>query len=271
VVVVVACEDGQLGRIAIPDGAPGPRQVTLSNVPAGDDCGVAELRDGANSTVRVTISGLPTDRFVILPAQQRTIDVDDAYDWNVGALTVTKVVDGPLAARRGSVTVTVACSNGAQGGGTYAPGAELTPIVMAGLPAWTTCRIEEPANGAAPGVGAVTSGAPQTVTIAPGSGAAATVTNTYVEVEVRGETASNDGGRIAFGGSESRRLGFLGLLVLIAGLALVATARYASAARTTAAAAASTTSSIDPSASTSTTSSPSSSAASWDGSRDGPA
>ena len=113
VVVVVACEDGQLGRIDIAAGAPGPRSVTLSAVPAGNDCGVAELEDGSNATVTATVTGLPDGNFVLFPAEDRTISIDDEYDWNPGSLLVTKVIDGPEAAHRAAIVLSVGCSNGA--------------------------------------------------------------------------------------------------------------------------------------------------------------
>jgi hypothetical protein len=219
VVVVVACEDGQLARIDLAAGAAGPGSANLSAVPAGDDCGVAELADGSNTTVSATVSGLPDGLFVILPAEDRTISIDNRYDLNPGALQVTKVIDGPLAARRSAITLTIACSNGISASRTYAPGAELTPILIEDLPAGTTCRLEEPDNGSAPGVGDVTVGAPQGVTIAPGMLTSATVRNTFVEVEVKAEQATN-GNDLATTGTDARGLGGAGFLALALGLML---------------------------------------------------
>lgn len=221
VVVAVACEDGQLSVLNIPAGAPGPRTATLSNVPAGADCGVIELEDGSNAAVTASVTGLPDGLFVILPAEDRTIDVVDTYAFNPGSVSVTKAISGPLAAKRTAVTVTVACSNGASTSRTFAPGADPTPIELSGLPAFATCRIEEPVNGEATGVGAVTKGAPQTVTVAPGATTAALVQNIYVPVEVKAETITNGGGGLARTGTDPRPLGRLGLALLALGAALV--------------------------------------------------
>jgi TQXA domain-containing protein len=220
VVVVAACEDGQIDGLEIPAGAPGPRTVTLSAVPAGDDCGVIELADGSNAAVTATVTGLPDGAFVIEPGQDRSIEVDDSYAFNPGTLTVTKAIGGSLAARRTAVTVTVACSNGASTSRTFAPGVDPTPIAMTGLPAFTTCRIEEPVNGEATGVGAITKGAPQTATVAPGATTAAVVQNLYVPVEVKAETVTNGNG-LARTGGDPWPLVRLGLALLALGAALL--------------------------------------------------
>ena len=225
VVVVVGCEDGQLAGLRIPAGAPGPRTVSLTNVPAGADCGVAELVDGSNAAVTATVTGLPDGLFVILPAEDRTIDVVDTYAFNAGTVSVTKAISGPLAAKRTAVTVTVACSNGAATSRTFAPGVDPTPIELTGLPAFTTCRIEEPVNGEATGVGAVTKGAPQTVTVGPGATTTAVVQNIYVPVEVKAEQITNGGADLARTGTDPRPLSRLGLVLLALGAALLGSVR----------------------------------------------
>ena len=184
VVVVASCEDGQLDRIDLPAGAAGPASVTLSGVPAGDDCGVAELADGSNAAVTATVTGLPDGRFVILPAdgapsRSRTTTV------NPGSLEVTKTIDGPAVAGRSTSTLTIGCADGTQVTRTLDPAASPSPIFIDDLPAGTTCRIEEPENGAATGIGVITSGAPRTVTIEAGVATTAVVRNTYVEVAGR--------------------------------------------------------------------------------------
>lgn len=219
VVVVVACEDGQLARIDIPAGASGPRTATLNGVPAGDDCGVAELATGANATVKVRVTGLPDGLFVLLPAEDRTISIVDDYRWNPGALLVTKVIDGPVAARRGAISLTIGCSNGAQVSRTFDPGVTPTPILIQDLPAGTVCSLTEPGNGAGSGVGDVTIGAPQSITIAPGGVSAAVVRNTFVEVEVLAAETTNGG--LAKTGTDALRLGGLGLLLLALGATLM--------------------------------------------------
>jgi hypothetical protein len=220
VALVVACENGASQRIDIPAGAPGPGSATINGVPSGDDCGVAELEDGSTAAVAVTVTGLPPGLFTLLPAEDRTIDVVDAYSWKPGSLVVTKVIDGPEAARRGAVTLAIACSNGAQASTTYQPGDALTPIVLDNLPAGTTCRLEEPTNGSTNGVGDVTGGAPQTITILPGFMTSAVVRNTFVPVEVLAETVTNGDG-LATTGTDARGLTTLGLVLL--GLGLFAT------------------------------------------------
>jgi TQXA domain-containing protein len=221
VVVVVACEDGQIAGLRIPAGAPGPRTASLTNVPAGADCGVVELADGSNAAVNASVTGLPDGLFVILPAEDRTIDVVDTYAFNAGTVTVTKAISGPLAAQRTAVTVSVACSNGVTTSRTFAPGVDPSPITLSGLPAFATCRIEEPVNGEATGVGAVTKGAPQTVTVAPGATTAAVVQNIYVPVEVKAETITNGGPDLARTGTDPWPLARLGLLALGIGAALL--------------------------------------------------
>jgi hypothetical protein len=220
VVVVVACEDGQINGLRIPAGAPGPRTASLSNVPAGDDCGVAELADGSNAAVTASVSGLPEGLFVILPAEDRTIDVVDTYAFNPGSLSVSKVIGGSLASRRTAVTVDIGCSNGVSTSRTFAPGVDPTPIEMTELPAFTTCRIEEPVNGEATGVAAVTRGAPATVTIAPGATTAATVENLYVPVEVEPNQQTN-GNDLARTGTDPWPLARLGFALLALGAALL--------------------------------------------------
>lgn len=219
VAVVVGCEDGQLARIDIPAGASGPRGAELHNVPAGAECGVAELADGSNNAVHATVTGLPASRFVILPAEHRSIAITDSYDWNPGSLVVTKVIDGSEAARRGPVMVTAACSNGAQASSTFPPGTQPTPLLLGNLPKGTTCRVEEPQNGAVTGVGDVTVGAPQTVAIGPGATSAVLVHDTFVPVEVLADQTTNRG-RLATTGNDGRGLAELGSLVLALGAAL---------------------------------------------------
>lgn len=217
VVVAVACEDGQHERIVIPAGDPGPGSATLESVPAGTDCGVAELSDGSNQAVTATVTGLPDGRFVILPAQVVDLEIDNSYSWNPGSLVVNKVIDGPEAARRSAVTFTVACSNGAQQSATVAPGAAPQPIVLTDLPAFTTCRIEEPVNGEVIGVGVITVGTPQQVMIDPGGATTETITNTYVPVEVHG--ATTNAGSLARTGTDPRPLTLVGLVLVAVGLA----------------------------------------------------
>jgi hypothetical protein len=225
VVVVVACEDGQINGLTIPAGAPGPRTASLGNVPAGDDCAVAELADGSNAAVTASVTGLPDGLFVILPAEDREIDVVDTYAFNPGSLSVSKVIDGPLAASRAAVTIEVACSNGATASRTFAPGVDPTPIEMTGLPAFTTCRVEEPVNGETTGVAAVTRGAPQTVTVAPGATTAATVENLYVPVEVKPNQQTNNGADLARTGTDPRPLGRFGVLAVVGGLLVLGALR----------------------------------------------
>ena len=219
VTVVVACEDGQIGQIDIPAGDPGPGSATLEDVPAGDDCGVSELADGSTSAVTATVTGLPEGLFVLLPAESRSISITNSYGWNPGSLQVTKLIDGPEATRRGAVSLTLGCSNGATLSRTFDPAVTPAPIVLSGIPAFATCTVSEPLNGAVTGVGVITNGAPQTVTIAPGAMSNAVVRNTYVDVEVKGATATNGDG-LARTGTDPRRLAALGLLLLLIGTAV---------------------------------------------------
>ncbi len=183
--------------------------------------GVAELEDGSTAAVTATVTGLPAGRFVLLPAEDRSISITNTYGWNPGSVQVTTVIDGPEAARRGPVAITVGCSNGANVSQTFDPGVSPTPIVLTGVPAFATCHIEEPFSGAVTGVGVITNGVPTTLTVGPGSVAAATVRNTYVPVEVKAETTTNGDG-LARTGTDPRPLAALGFLLLFSGLAVTA-------------------------------------------------
>ena len=89
--------------------------------------------------------------------------------------------------------------------------------MLANLPAGTVCTLREPGNGAGPGVGDVTVGAPQSITILPGTASSVIVRNTFVQVEVKAETTTN--GNLATTGSDPRRLTQLGFLLFAVGIA----------------------------------------------------
>ena len=183
VVVQVDCTDGTTATLTVPAGTPaGTTSLPALTVPFGTRCAVTETATGATPAVDVTTAFDPGA--VVDVNGPTTVTVTNTYTVHPGRLIVTKAVSGDGADLRGPVTIQAECAGTVVGTATFLPGAELTPLIVAALPAGTSCTVSEPANGAITGVVDVATeiAPPDPVIIPAGADAAVAVSNTYTSI-----------------------------------------------------------------------------------------
>ncbi|MCC3266471.1 DUF5979 domain-containing protein [Arthrobacter gengyunqii] len=156
------------------DGGTGPAAISaraVVTVPTGS----VYLYDGATSGVDAAQKLILADTRDLSSAASAT-----ATFYEVGALTVTKSIEGPAAGSQGAVVISIDCGPGYQF--TFNIAAETTGAsseTFTDIPAGTACTITEPTNGTTASVQVSTTIVPTAVTIPSGSTATATVTDTY--------------------------------------------------------------------------------------------
>jgi hypothetical protein len=225
----------------IPAGTEDPT-LRLYELPAGAECTVTETVDGSNGQTSVAtdylLNGEATSgpaEGVVPPGGIVGVDVLNDYTLNPGSLTVSKAVTGAAAGRQGEIVIDVKCTTAQDStlkpqeveaqlvipAGTTNP----DPLVVTGIPAGLVCTITETADGATAEVG-VTTVAPGPTTIAPGGAAAATVTNTYLDIPEVPEVPEVPGGELPdTGAGAAQQTAALGLWLLATGVLLVLAAR----------------------------------------------
>ncbi|WP_104161802.1 thioester domain-containing protein [Arthrobacter sp. ZGTC212] len=156
------------------DGGTGPAAISaraVVTVPTGS----VYLYDGATSGVDTAQKLILADTRELSSAASAT-----ATFFEVGALTVTKSIEGPAAGSQDAVVISIDCGPGYQFTFNIDAGTTGTPSeTFTDIPAGTACTITEPTNGTNESVQVSTTIVPTAVTIPSGSTATATVTDTY--------------------------------------------------------------------------------------------
>ncbi|MCC3277023.1 thioester domain-containing protein [Arthrobacter sp. zg-Y20] len=187
VTLQVTCSSGAGRTITIPAGTTEPITEEITGLPAGTTCTVTETADGATTEVSVSTVIDPAGGAVTIPAGDGVeVTVTDTYTVNPGAVLVNKTIAGPSAGEQGEVTLEVTCTLEsavvAEGTFTVATGATGTVAAgtLTGIPEGASCAFTEPVTGESTEIGVVVD-LPDSVTIAAGATATATVTDTYSE------------------------------------------------------------------------------------------
>jgi hypothetical protein len=139
-----------------------------TGIPAHSVCTITETANGSTITLAATPGG--DNQVVIPPGNTAMASMTDTYD--VGALAVTKTIQGEAAGAQGPITITVNCT---PPGGTAttvltynipagATGDNPGPRLVTGLIAGTVCTVTESPDGTSSSVTVVPSGT-RTVTI----------------------------------------------------------------------------------------------------------
>ncbi len=182
VTIQVVCNGQTLSPLfQIPASATGDHTMTYHDIHANSSCTVTETQDGSSSTVTVETEG-HGQVVEVHSGMTATAHLTDSYSLVPGALVVSKTITGPGASQQGQVTIQPSCSG-------YQP---FPPIVIpagttagtvtqrySNIKAGTSCTVTETANGANSSVTVQTIGGNQTVTIAPGATAEASVIDHY--------------------------------------------------------------------------------------------
>lgn len=166
----------------IQPGVTGNTQAQFLNIPAGTDCSVTET--SAGTTAAISVVTVTPDPVTIPAGGLAQTQVTNTYSLNPGTLAVRKAFAGEAAGSQGEVQLLVTCAD--DDGGTVL---NETIIIPAGesqtfeatfedLAAGTECTVTEPVSGATETL-AVQTDLPDPVSIPPGGGAEAVVTNTY--------------------------------------------------------------------------------------------
>jgi uncharacterized protein DUF5979/fibronectin-binding protein len=139
-----------------------------TGIAANSVCTVTETASGGNAVVAASLGG--DNQVVIPPGATATAEMTDTYD--VGALAVTKTIDGDAAGAQEAITIAVNCTTPAGVTTTeltYTIPAGTTgnapaPPLITGLIAGTTCTVTESPDGSSSTVTVAQSGT-RTVTI----------------------------------------------------------------------------------------------------------
>lgn len=176
--VSITCVSGLEDTFVIPAGsAAGDYTQTYTDLPAGDECTVAEQESGGNTVVSVTTDAPVT--VTIAPGAAVDARVTNAVEFLPGSLNLTKLISGDGAGSQSDVSLGVVCDSGLEDtfvipagsvAGQYAKTVE-------SIPAGALCTVTELESGANTVV-AVVPGDPVVVTIEPGAAATASFTNT---------------------------------------------------------------------------------------------
>ena len=200
-IAITATCGGTPTTFPIPASALTAPPFTITGLPAGTTCVIAEPVDGSSAAVDVTTTpSLPIT--VTIPAGgSATATLANQYEPAPASLTVGKTITGDAAADHGLIVILVDCGPQhsrvmrVSAGGTSAP-----PVVLDGLPAPITCDVIELLDGATDDVEVMTTGTGE-VTVGPGEEATVTVNDDYqprpatlvVTKEITGDAAGQHG------------------------------------------------------------------------------
>lgn len=176
--VSITCVSGLEDTFVIPAGsAAGDYTQTYTDLPAGDECTVAEVSSGATTEVTVTTDAPVT--VTIAPGAAVEARVTNAVEFRPGSLTLTKLITGAGSGSQSEISVGVVCDSGLDETFVIPAGSsagEYTQVYEQ-IPAGALCTVTELESGAN-SVVAVVPGDPVVVTIEPGAAATASFTNT---------------------------------------------------------------------------------------------
>lgn len=166
----------------IPAGAPaGDQSYVYSGIPAQSTCVSTETANGATSTVTVATTGSPST--TTIPAGgAEAAHITDTYGPALGSLLVTKTIAGPRAGYQGRVVIRVTC-NGTVRSPDFVIAARTQRGSVShsfdGIPAGSSCIVNEIADGATSRVTVTVSGSGQKVTVPAGKVVAVNVMDVY--------------------------------------------------------------------------------------------
>jgi hypothetical protein len=203
--ITITCTDpdGDLDQefvVTVPAGtAAGDHPEEVGGILVGSECVVTETSDGDNDAVNLVSSGIAPDTVTIADDETALVSVTNTYELAVGALAVTKTIEGAGAGEQDEITLSLDCDvdsfdqefviGARTGDGTYAQ-----PVVT-GIPAGTTCTVTETSDGEN-GLVELTSVViePAAVTIDDGTTSDVVVTDTYAPRTGGGDTPGGDDG-----------------------------------------------------------------------------
>lgn len=184
VTITVTCNGVARPPFVIPADATGTSTHTYTGIPTPATCTLTETVDGTNPALSSVVVGSP--QTVTLPDNDTPDDptsaqpVVDTYTLNPGSLLVTKSITGPAAGQQGPVQLVVTCSDGTSRQFTIPAAAASAPVFrIEPLPAGTTCRVIETADGSTDTADVVVTLPPGAATVPAGGAAILAVTDTY--------------------------------------------------------------------------------------------
>ncbi len=176
---ITATCGGSTTTFSISAGATSAGPFTVTGLSPGTTCVVDEPVNGATSTVQVTTTPTLPAVVTIPGGGSATATLTNRYEHAPASITVTKTITGPVAAQHGPVAIVVDC--GPEHTSLIeipAGAAPPPPLLLAGLPAPTTCNLSELLDGATDTVDVTTTGLGE-VTLAPGDDTAVVVNDDY--------------------------------------------------------------------------------------------
>jgi hypothetical protein len=177
----VICDGIALDDFVIPAGtAAGTVSQTYADIPGQASCTITETDNGRTLTVAVTVVG--SGQQVTVPAGgQATADLTDMYQPRPGVLLVRKTITGAPAGQQGEITIAVTCAGTALPDFVIPAGTAAGTVghVYTGIPAGSSCRITETADGATATVVVQVDDDDQTVTVPAGAVIPVSLTDTF--------------------------------------------------------------------------------------------
>ncbi|WP_426308651.1 thioester domain-containing protein [Cellulosimicrobium sp. E-16] len=234
-------EDSVEHTLTVPAGAAaGDHAQVVGGLPVEWSCVVTETDDGDNGLVVVTSTSTVPESVLISNGDTVEVTVTNTYDVATGGLRVSKAVAGPAAGAQGPITLVLTCDDpeGAYDQQVELPGGlaggDHVALELEGIPAGTTCTVEETAGGATESTLLTqTTVTPESVTITEDETAEVLVSNTYDTAPTptptpttpttpggAGPGGAGPGG-LASTGADTASLLVLALLLVVGGAATV--------------------------------------------------
>ncbi|HTT92559.1 MAG TPA: DUF5979 domain-containing protein, partial [Acidimicrobiales bacterium] len=183
VTVRTVCSGSALSpELTVPAGAAaGAYSQTYDGLPAGTTCTLHEVANGSTSAVSVTTAG--AGQTVAVGSDKMVeADVTNTYVSATGSLTVSKTIAGPAAGMQGAVTIETVCNGTALTPPFTVPAgsaAGTSSHKYDGIPAGSTCRVSEIADGSSNSVDVKIAGDGRHVTVPAGTAVTAALADTY--------------------------------------------------------------------------------------------
>ncbi|PWC06051.1 thioester domain-containing protein, partial [Mycetocola zhujimingii] len=178
IVLSIDCGEALSETFTIPAGSTADSYVqSYEDLPSGTECTITETETGESSTVLVD----PTEDVTVTiePGATATAEITNTVTFRPGVLNVTKVITGEAAGSQEDIVLSIDCGEALSETFTIPAGSTADSYVQSyeDLPSGTECTITETETGESSTV-VVDPTEDVTVTIPPGEGAAAEITNT---------------------------------------------------------------------------------------------